>query len=129
MKKIDIDFSSYRPRLKVGLTWTTDVIPNVGDEIRIESKFISQLDKKYFPQWMKDYSMIFRVKKRIWNLDEKKYPWQDYDVRLELDWSEDELVKVEKYLDKFKKEQGKKKEKKKNDSTKAQLEHGCSACV
>ena len=73
--------------------------------------------------------MIFRVKKRIWNLDEKKYPWQDYDVRLELDWSEDELVKVEKYLDEFKKEQGKKKEKKKNDSTKAQLETKCSACV
>jgi hypothetical protein len=127
MKKIDIYFYSYRPRLKVGLTWTTDLIPNVGDEIRIKSKFISQLDKKYFPQWMKDCSMTFRVKKRVWNLDEKKY-WQDYDVRLELDWSEDELVKVEKYLDEFKKALAKK-EKKKNDTTNSQLEHGCSACV
>lgn len=128
MKKIDIDFSSYRPRLKVGLTWTTDSIPNVGDEIIIESKYISQLDKKYFPQWMKDRSITFRVKKRLWNLDKKKYPWQDYDVRLELDWSEDELVKVEKYLDEFKKALAKKR-KEKNDTTNAQLETECSACV
>ena len=128
MKKIDIDFSSYRPRLKVGLTWTTDSIPNVGDEIIIGSKYISQLDKKYFPQWMKDRSMTFRVKKRLWNLDKKKYPWQDYDVRLELDWSEYELVKVEKYLDEFKKALAKKR-KEKNDTTNAQLETECSACV
>ena len=121
MKKIDIDFSSYRPRLKVGLIWTTDLIPNVGDEIIIDSEFISQLDKKYFPQWMKDYSMTFRVKKRLWNLGEKKYSWQDYDVKLELDWSEDELIKVKKYLDEFKKKHSKKKEKKKNENIKAHL--------
>ena len=128
MKKIDIDFSSYRPRLKVELTWTTDLIPNVGDEIRIESKYISQLDKKYFPQWMKDYSMTFRVKKRLWNLDEKKCPWQDYDVRLELDWQEDELVRVEKYLDELKKALAKK-GKKKIATTNVQSENECIACV
>jgi len=113
MKKIITEFSSYRPRLKVGLTWTTDLIPNVGDEIRIESKFISQLDKKYFPEYMKDYSMTFRVKKRLWNLGGKNYPWQDYDVRLELDWTEEECVKVKEYLEAFKKERGKKKIKEK----------------
>jgi hypothetical protein len=112
MKKIDIDFYSYRPRLRVGLTWTTDLVPNVGDEIRIESKYIYQLDKKYFPQWMKDCSMTFRVKKRIWNLHEKKDPLQNYDVILELDWSEDELVEVEKYLDEFKKAVAKKRKEK-----------------
>ena len=107
MKKINIDFYSYRPRLNVGLVWTTDLIPNVGDEIRIESKYISQLDKKYFPEYMRGCAMTFRIKKRIWNLDEKKYPWQDHDVRLELDWTEEESLKVEKYLEAFKKERGK----------------------
>lgn len=103
MKTIDIDFSSYRPRLKVGLTWTTDLVPNVGDEIRIESKFISQLDTKYFPKWKKDCSMTFKVKKRLWNLDEKKYPWTKYDVRLELDWTDEEQKEVDKYLKKYQK--------------------------
>jgi hypothetical protein len=114
MKKIDIEFSSYRPRLKVGLTWTTDLVPNVGDEIRIESKFISQLDTKYFPEWKKDCSMTFKVKKRLWNLDEKKHPWQKYDVRLELDWTDEEQKEIDKYLKKYHKERGKKKIKEKN---------------
>jgi hypothetical protein len=109
MKTIWINFSSYRPRLKVELNWTTDLVPSVGDEITIESEFISQLDKKYFPSSMKDWSMTFRVKKRLWNLDEKKYPWQKYDVRLDLDWTEEESINVEKYLVAFKKERGKKK--------------------
>lgn len=104
MKTIFIEFSSYRPRLKVELTWTTDIIPNVGDEIRIKSKFISHKDTKYFPLYMKNTSMNFRVKNRCWNLGEKNYPWQNYDVKLYLDWTEDELVKVEQYLDKFKKQ-------------------------
>ena len=52
---------------------------------------------------MKDSSMTFRVKKRLWNLDDKKYPWSDYDVRIELDWTEEEQKKVDKYLEDFKK--------------------------
>ena len=108
MKTININFYSYRPRLKVGLNWTTDLIPNVGDEIRIESKFISQLDKKYFPSYMKNFSITFRVKKRLWNLDKKKYPWQKHDVELELDWTEEESIKVKKYLEAYEKERGEK---------------------
>ena len=46
MKKMDINFSSYRPRLKVGLTWETDVVPCVGDIIEIPAKCISEWDKK-----------------------------------------------------------------------------------
>ena len=114
MKTIDINFSSYRPRLKVGLTWKTDLIPNVGDEISIESRFISQLDKKYFPSYMKDCSMTFRVKKRLWNLGKQKYTWQKYDVRLELDWTDEDQEKVNKYLENYKKERGKKKIKEKD---------------
>lgn len=103
MKKIHINFYSYRPRLKVELTWTTDLIPDVGDEIIIDRKFISQFDKKYFKKWRKDYSMAFRVKKRTWDLDKSYKRWNNYDVRLELDWTDEEQKKVEKYLNKFKK--------------------------
>ncbi len=98
MKKIDIDFYSYRPRLRVDLTWTADSVPNIGDEIIIGSKFISELDTKYFPKWRKDYPMIFKVKKRLWNLDEKNHPLTEYDVRLELDWTDEEQKKVDKYV-------------------------------
>ena len=111
MKKIHVTFYSYRPRIKVGLNWTTDLIPNVGDEMRIPNEFISQLDKKYFPQWQKFCPMTFTVKKRVWDLVEKKQPWQNYDVRIELDWTKEELVHIEKYNQDFKNKQNKKKKK------------------
>jgi hypothetical protein len=98
MKKIKIEFYSHRPRLRVELVWTTDSIPNVGDEIRIKNRFISQLDKKYFPKWRRDLSMTFRIKKRFWNLDRRENTYLDYDVILELYWTENELVEIEKYI-------------------------------
>jgi hypothetical protein len=106
MKKIDIDFYSNTPRLKVGLTWTTDLVPNVGDEIRIESKFISQIDKQFFGENMKDCDMTFCVKERLFNLGKKEYPWQNYDVKLKIYWTEEKEKEVNKYLEKRKKERG-----------------------
>ena len=114
MKTIDINFYSNSPRLKVGLTWTTDLVPNVGDEIIIESKFISQVDKQFFGVYMKDCDMTFRVKKRLFNLGKKEYPWQKYDVILEIYWTEETEKEVDKYLEKRKKERGKKKIKEKD---------------
>lgn len=96
MKQIEVHFYSYRPRLHVSLFWTTDMVPNIGDEIRIGGKYISQLDKKYFPKWMKGEPMVFRVKERLWNLD--RCGWRNYDVELKLDWSESEMVSVKRYL-------------------------------
>jgi len=108
MKTIDIDFYSNRPRLKVRLTWKTDLIPNVGDEIIIESKFISLVDKKFFGEYGGDYDMTFRVKKRLWNLGKKEYPWQNFDVNLEIGWTEEEEKEVDKYLKKLQKKRIKK---------------------
>lgn len=103
MKKINIIFYSYRPRLKVGLTWTTDIIPNVGDEIKIENKFISEWDKKYFNDWRRENGMTFLVKKRTWLLDKSAYYLRDCDVSIELSWTEEEQKRVDKYLEDFKK--------------------------
>lgn len=103
MKKISIEFYSYRPRLKVGLIWTTDILPNAGDEIRIESKFISEWDKKYFPDWAKEYGKTFLVKKRTWLLDKSIYHLRDCDVSIELAWTEEEQKEVDKYIENFKK--------------------------
>ena len=79
--------------------WENEVVPSIGDEIRISSDFIYQKDKKYFPRWMKGYSMTFIVKNRLWNLNKSTY-YDDYDVFLKLDWTEKELLKVKEYLDK-----------------------------
>lgn len=109
MKKIFICFYSYRPRLYVGLTWTTNLIPSVGDEITIENKFMSQWDRKYFSKWARNHQRTFRVKKRIWQLNEKNDFLNTYDVKLELDWTNEEKKEVENYLDNYKKERDKKK--------------------
>ena len=97
MKKISIDFYSYRPRLKVSLYWVSDIVPNVGDEIRIDNKFIKQWDKKYFKKWEMDFERVFKVKKRIWAVDKRRY-LDGRDVQLELDWNEKEKKRVQKYL-------------------------------
>lgn len=98
MKKVNIEFYSYRPRLKAGLIWTMDTIPNVGDEIKIENKFISEWDKKFFMEWEKKFGKKFLVKKRTWLLDKNGYYSRDCDVIIELGWTEDEQKRVDKYL-------------------------------
>lgn len=114
MKTLRISFYSNSPRLKVNLAWTTDLVPNVGDEIRIESKFISQVDKLFFGKNMIDCDMTFRVKKRLFFVGEKKDHWKMYDGILEIGWTEEEEKEVDKYLEKRKKERGKKKIKEKD---------------
>jgi hypothetical protein len=103
MKKIIINFYSYRPRLKVGLIWTTDIVPNIGDEIRIENKFISEWDNKYFPEWAKENGKIFLVKNRTWLLDKSIYYPKDCDISIELTWTEEEQKFIDKYLEEYKK--------------------------
>lgn len=104
MKKVNINFYSYRPRLKVGLIWTTDTIPNVGDEMKIENKFISEWDKKFFNEWEKEHGKTFLVKKRIWLLDKSAYYLTDCDVSIELGWTVDDQKRVDKYIENFKKQ-------------------------
>ena len=114
MKKIDIDFYSYRPRLKVGLTWDTDIVPCVGDIIEIHAKYISEWDKKYFYQWSKNYSRSFKVKERKFILDKSKYHYNVGTIKITLDWTDEEQEEVNKYLENYKKERGKKKIKEKD---------------
>ena len=106
MKTIDIDFYSHRPRLSVGLKWTTDLVPNVGDEILIESKFISLVDKRFFKEYMRNCDMTFVVKKRLFNLGKREYPFQQYDIKLEIGFTEQRLKEVDEYLKEHPKKRG-----------------------
>lgn len=108
MKRIIIDFYSYRPRLQVYLSYTSDLVPNVGDEIRIESKFISLVDKQFFGEYAKDSDMTFIVKKRLFNLGRRENPWEKYDARLEIGFTEEKLKEVDKYLKTTPKKRGNK---------------------
>lgn len=108
MKKVNIRFYSYRPRLEVGFTWTVDAIPNIGDTIKVPEEYISQWDKKYFSKWRKQFQMDFIVKERIFIVKQPSRFW-DCDVHIELDWTDEERIKVEKYLKTYKKKCRKKK--------------------
>ena len=102
MKKINIHFYSYRPRLKVDLTWTTDVLPSVGDVLEIPAEFISKWDKKYFYEWSKNSSRDFKIKERRFILDKSRYAYDVADVEITLEWNDEEKIKVDKYLKKYK---------------------------
>ena len=105
MKKVSIRFYSYRPRLNIGFTWTVDIIPNIGDTVKVPNKFISQWDKKYFPKWLKDFEMDFIVKERVFVVKPLSNSW-NCDVYIELDWTDEEKIKIDKYLKKYQKERG-----------------------
>jgi hypothetical protein len=96
---IELSFFSHRPRLRVGLTWTTDIIPLVGDIITIPAEFISEWDVKYFYDFSKNYSRDFKVKDRKFQLLLNKTS-DIPDIKITLEWNDEEKIEVEKYLKK-----------------------------
>jgi len=91
MKLVRAHFYSYRPRIIVYAKWSTDCIPNTGDFIVVPSSCIEQWDKKYFEKWEKERSRRFKVKRKVFDLDNGS-------LDIELDWTDEEKREIEKYL-------------------------------
>ena len=99
MIDVSVEFYSYKPRLRVRLTYETSVIPSIGDTIKIPNEFISEWDKKYFKEWVRDFQMDFKVKERILIIEPPSSFW-DSDVYIKLEWTDKEKNSIEKHFNK-----------------------------